>query len=46
MSEYAAGEYVAECEIAGNMLNFGTYFADFGFSDCKQGAPRGLCGLA
>jgi lipopolysaccharide transport system ATP-binding protein len=37
MSEYATGEYVAECEIPGNMLNSGTYFAGFGFSDCEQG---------
>ena len=49
MSEYAAGEYVAECEIPGNMLNSGTYFAGFGFSDCEQGVnthffePNALC---
>jgi lipopolysaccharide transport system ATP-binding protein len=37
MSDYAIGEYVAECEIPGNMLNSGTYFVGLGFSDTEQG---------
>jgi len=37
MSDFAPGEYVAECEIPGNMLNSGTYFAGLGFSDIQHG---------
>lgn len=37
MSDFAPGEYVAECEIPGNMLNSGTYFAGLGFSDIQNG---------
>jgi lipopolysaccharide transport system ATP-binding protein len=49
MADYAAGEYVAECEIPGNVLNVGTYVVGFGFSDAEFGLDihfyerNGLC---